>query len=234
VVETITFVDATITLDAWINFSWNLKPGEWFVFYVGNTAVLSFSGAFAQTAVAGCFFGNYGLVGLVPQLYYDDVWIDEVSGEASPARPPRKIFLPSYVSSPGTYDDWSPVGAAQNYQCVDDPTTPDNDTTHTYSDTPAQRDTFNMSSIAVPDAGEGAYWRIAAVIPQLVARKPNPAEVVDLSLLVYDGLNFAVGDAEQYIGPDYLTFWHRFATEPDNSAWTEDDINGGMEIGYRS
>lgn len=230
--DTATFAECGISPDLWIRFGWNFNPSDWFTFYIEGNEVLAFAGAVAQTAVVAVFTGNYSATGIQNILYFDDVYVDECSGELGAIVPPRKIFMAVAVEANGMFSDWTPSGVAQNYQAVDDPSTPDDDATHNYADSDGDRDTFDMTAFTTPAAGEGSFWRIASVIVQAVARKPNPGDDSQLSIILYDGLNTAVGTPHPYMGPDYLVFWDRFETEPDGSSWAEADVNG-MEAGYR-
>lgn len=232
IVDTATFAEAGFVPDAWLRIGWDFNPADWFTFYAGGNPILAYTGAVSASNVVGVFTGNYSTTGIQNVLYFDDFYIDAVAGAAAPLLPPKKLFFPLSITGNGFYSDFAPAGVGQNYQAVDDPSTPDGDTTHNYSDADGERDTFSVTAFVTPDAAEGMVLRTAAVLVQAVVRRVNVAEAITLKLILYDGLNTLEGQPHTDLGIDYSVIWDRFTEEPDASAWNDDDISG-MDYGYR-
>lgn len=233
-VETqISFVDLGFTADIWIRIGFDFDPTRWFVLYVNGNSVFSQNVAVVDQSINGFFFGGYGYSAIIDTFYVDDFYLDRVDFEYRSVCPPNRIFLSAKVSGPGTFAQWTPYGEVQNWRNVDDATIPDGDTTQNYTNAVDRKDTYQMTSISVPEAPDSDFWKINAVIPVIVAKRYNVAQQMTLKPILFDGINTGYAGEEEYLGPDYLVTWARHTEQPDGSSWSEDDINN-MEVGYES
>lgn len=157
-------------------------------------------------------------------MYVDDVSIWDTSGESVSATPPEmKKYHWVTPDGNGNYDDWvgSDANSVDNYLHVDD-IPPDDDTSYIESSTPAERDSYTMTSVDV--GGE----TIDAVIPVIVAKIGGGVDTLQ-PFIREDGTDDD-GSAVN-VGTAYATMEHeRFTTEPGGGAWDEAQVNA-MEIG---
>lgn len=234
-VGSVAFADWGIVADTWIRMGIDFSPAQFQAFYINGIAAFNNTVSVSDTDINAIMFGSFGTVESSFPFYLDDIYIDEETKGwiTYPQCPPDIIFLSMTVSGPGDFAQWTPYGSAQNYQNVDDPTTPDGETTHNYVNVSSRKDTYHMTNITAPSAPGADYWRINAVIPMVVAKKYNVAQDASLAPILFDGIHTGTEDVILDIGPDYLVYWSRHEREPDGSLWSEADVNG-IQVGYLS
>jgi len=164
--------------------------------------------------------------------YIDNLYADEWDSEVVSERPPKKHFFYKAPTANGDFHDWTPVNVASNYQAVDD--APHNgDTDYNKATAGTLVDTFETSSISIPESTDSVIWLPRAVIPRALAKRNEVTQDANLRVLTYDGADFGYGDTKEYVGVGYQYWWSRLEEQPDGSAWNETDINA-MEYGYQS
>ena len=173
-----------------------------------------------------------GASGTSKACYIDNMYADQWDTDSIDIRPPKKHFFYKTPTANGSFNDWTPVGVASNWQAVDE--APHNgDTDYNHADAGDLVDTFDTTSISIPESDDATIWLPRAVIPRALAKRNDATQDASLRVLAYDGANFEYGDLKEYIGPGYQYWWSRMTNQPDGNLWTEDDINA-MEYGYTS
>jgi len=188
----------------------------------------------SEPYVNAVFSGYLALGFSATKTFVDDFYVDDMEGEYDPhTAPPALQFMAMTPEGPGVFDQWTPVGSATNWQAVDDPGTPDEDTTYNKALSTGLIDTFEHTDITLPERTPLGYWRINAVIPQGVVRKNNVAQNAGIKFLAYDGADFRKGDGHESVSMGYSVYWMRTPHQPDGTRWNEEDVNN-MEYGYES
>lgn len=159
--------------------------------------------------------------------YYDDLYVDNIDGELD-SSPNSVYFLHVLPTGVGANSAWTPVGAATNWQSVDDPAANDGDTTYVKALAAALRDTYVIGDIVLP-----ADFSVAAVIPYAMVKRLDAGTDSQIKLTLFDGAIYADGDAQTGLPTGYGYRATRFALQPDGSAWNEADFNS-MQSGLLS
>lgn len=179
-------------------------------FYVDGLAKLTYSGTLAYYIDEAYIGGQWAST-----AYFDDFYID--GGITVDTAPPADRFLFSAITGAGSVDDWTPTGAANNYDCVND-TTPDDDTTYVLSDAADQVDLYATGDITVPDG-----YSIRAAIPIVLAKVT--ASGPQVKLVAADGTNTNVESAAKTPGTSYGYVWESMVEAPSEEAWTQTLFN---------
>lgn len=165
--------------------------------------------------------------GFTPSVF-DDYYVCDLTGPA-PYNDflgnPKCFYLPS--SAAGDSTQFTPTGAAANYQCVDEAGSPNADTDYVSSATLGHRDLYGAQNLAVTDA------QVLAVKAVARARKDDAATreiAVDLKV----GSTTSVGPTAA-LGSTYTRHsGTTHTTNPDTgAAWTiaqADAAQAGVEV----
>lgn len=145
----------------------------------------------------------------------DDVYIDDTTGEGSPAASPPALRF--YWLSPdgvGNYSQWTP-SAGNNWQCVDEIPPSEAD----YVDIAAvdQLDSYTMTTVAA-----GAGEKFDALIPIAFVRREEATEEIALGTR-YSGTDLVGSDQVPKVTTDFL--WERQTTKPGGGAWDQASID---------
>lgn len=229
-VDSVSFAEAGIVEGAWSHISMTFDGTNGMVYVWGNESrIFDYSDGITNSFVNGVWGGNYGAA---QPIYIDNLYVDEMTDEPYDDRPPRKHFFFKRPNAPGTYSDWTTVNETANWRAVDE--VPQNsDTDYNKALATGLIDTFQMTSVDIPENDDDTVWIVRAVIPEMIVKRNDVSLDEGARVLVYDGANYSYGDTHGNIGPGYLQFWSRFETQPDGSSWNEGDVNG-MEYGYQS
>lgn len=229
-VDSVAFAEAGIVEGVWSHISMTFDGSGGMIYVWGNESrVFNYSGSISNSYVNGVWSGNFSFS---QPMYIDNLYADEMSDEPYDDRPPRKHFFFKKPNAPGTYSDWTTVSETANWRAVDE--IPHNsDTDYNKALSTGLIDTFDTTSVSIPDNDEDTVWIVRAVIPEAFVKRNDVSLDESARMVVYDGANYLYGDAHENIGPGYLQFWHRFEQQPDGSSWNEGDVNG-MEYGYQS
>lgn len=184
--------------------------------YVGGLPVLEYTGAIAGGSVAsvGATTANAGFWSASVYPLWDDLTVDGSDEMEDAAAPPNPVYEYRIAEADSITSEWTPVGEASNYLCVDDSSGPDDDATYVESATEADRDLYTVGDYTAP-----AGYVISAVISSLIARKTASASNLRVAPLIYDGDNVGVGDPID-LPTTYSHVWERFAEKPNTGgAW---------------
>lgn len=219
------------TVDTWmhlgITFYAHATEG-FFSFYLNGAQLLTFSGDTNGDGIGAILFGGRfaSADAWTNFAYFDDFYVDGLTDEQDQA-PSSKRFLWAIVNAAGDDADFTPEGAATNYECVDDPGAPDEDTTYTKALTAGLVDSYEHSGVTVP--GE---YKIRAVIPIAQAKKTDAGTPAQIRIGLFDGLNTEAGE-DQFVPTTYDSIWERYESQPDGSSWNQTDANA-MQLRVQS
>lgn len=203
------------------------SSGGWVVVYLDGVEVLSYTGATdggaasIDTLIIGSprsfqYWETY--------IYYDDLYIDNLSGEANAAVVPDYRFVPITPNGNGSSSQWvgNDADSTDNYLLVDE-IPPDGDTTYVETDIGGHSDEYEMSDVSVPSG-----YEISAVIPMAYAKKLNAGGSLNLKVktrTTVGGSPYTATSSAMALGTDYTLIWERRALRPDGGAWDETTVN---------
>jgi hypothetical protein len=196
-------------------------------FYVDGALAITYTGN-TGTGFDGCYAGGNSGVGAAWGIFYlDDMYIDEAAGEPDQA-PNSPIFPYRIVDGDGDYSSWTPVGAAANWQAVDDPGVPDGDATFTYATAAGVKDAFEIQNTVLGVTIPPGYVPVA-IIPYITGRRSDAGIMSAFKLGLRDGAGNEIVSADVLPTVSYKPVFARFTTNPLGGALTEVDINN-MQI----
>jgi hypothetical protein len=205
--------------DTWTHLGLAYLADNTVTFYVNGLPVLSAPAPVPQINEAFVGGGNFGWANYA---YFDDFYIDgDISVDEAP--PPDR-FLFSLTNAAGSAAQWSPVGAANNYECVDD-AVPNNDTDYVIANSAGLIDLHNTANVTLP-----TDYKVSAVLPVALARAMAAGPTIKLK--ASDGTNQTTGSA-QTMGTSYAYYYDYLPLAPDGAAWNETKINSA-QFGYES
>lgn len=203
--------------DVWLHIGLAYIANQTVTFYLNGLPILSNAAPntpINETYIGGNYWNNYA--------YFDDFYVDgDITADAAP---PAERFLFSLVNGPGDSTQWTPVGAAANWQCVNQ-AVPDDDTTYISSNAANQLDLYNTADITLPTG-----YQIRGVIPIALARVT--AVGPQLQLVAAVDAAQSTSDAKT-LGTTYRYLWHYFAADPNGQPWTQSTFNNA-QFGVRS
>lgn len=205
------------TVDRWFHLGAVVLPTGVRI-YLDGTQILAWVGD-PGDIVAAYMGGNFSssITTWASFVYFDDFYVDDFTGESFSAPVGRKFFK-SMPNALGNDADFTPVGAATNWECVDE-TPDDGEITYVSAATPALRDTYNFAALA----GLPANYLIHAVNLCAVARKTVSSDV-KLVLNAFDGATYEPS-AELVLTTGHKTYTKRYANQNDLSTWNLPDFN---------
>lgn len=174
-------------------------------FYVDGLPRLTWAQDLTSPVNEAYFGGQWAVT-----AYLDDFYID--GGITVDVPPPTDRFLFSAVNGAGSSSNWTPVGAANNYDCVDDGV-PDDDVTYVLSNAADQLDLYATSDITVP-TGYSIRAAIPIVLTKVTASGPQ------IKLVASDGSN-VVESAAKTPGASYIYIWESMNQTPSAQPWTQ-------------
>ena len=212
--------------NAWVHVGLDVKIDSsvgWATVYINGIEKLSFSGDTGTGTIGIVRIGCSGGAG--EPVFYDDLYIDDTTGEASSATVPMLNFQWIYPNETGNYDQWigSDADNTNNYLLVDErpPSTAD----YVEEDTVDQFDSYAMTTYAL-----GAGETINAVIPIVYAQRYGAAEELALGTR-YSGTN-TIGSNQDPGGGDWTFSWERQTTKPGGGAWDQAALDGVEVVIY--
>lgn len=205
-----------IALDAKINAS-----SGWAYVYKDGAELMSFSGNTDSTNIEQAGFGGWSATaasGAVTQ-YFDDMYIDDTTGEGAAAALPIKRFYFITPDGNGNYADWvgSDADSTDNYLLVDD-VPPDDDTTYVETTSVDQFDSYTMTTHTL-DSGQS----FIALIPIAYAKREGSTEQIALGTRLSS--TDSIG-SDQNLPTSYGFVWERQITKPGGGSWGQSDVNG--------
>lgn len=207
----------------WMHFGIHFKAHEtdgFCSFYLDSQKILGVTGNTLGDPTS-CYVGGIANASAGwAEGWFDDFYVESTEGEVDSCPPPKR-FIFSLPNAVGQDTEWTPVGAASNYQAVDE-APQGNEADYVEAAATNLIDTYNVGAFTLP-----IHWDIAAVLPQAWARVHEGAGELDLHL--YDGM-YGVG-ASKTLTDAYATYWDRFTTRPSGGAWDEGSIDT-IQTGY--
>lgn len=203
-----------------IGIDFKLDNSGWFYVYLDGVAVISFTGDTNDAgAVMDTFF--YGADSSTDTFlnftYYDDIYIDDTTGEGAPAVVPSYQFELIRPDADGYSSAWTPSTGTNHYALVDE--TPPNTTDYITTASAANIDAFSLGTYTTP-----VGRTISAVIPQAYALKVDAGGTVNLKVGTrLSGSNSMSGT--KTLTTSYKHFYDRQTTKPGGGSWTDTDVN---------
>lgn len=222
----------------WIHVGIDAKiagSGGWVYVYLDGVEVLSTTGdtTTGASAIDSLIVGSPRTSNRWTNfIYFDDLYLDNLSGESAAAIVPDYRFVPVTPDGNGTASEWdgSDGDSTDNYLLVDE-VTPDDDTTYVETDVGNEDDEYTMSDISL-EAG----YEVSAVIALGYAKKLNAGGALDLKLITRTTVAatpYSATSSAFTLGTDYGLYFDRRALRPDGGAWDETTVNA-LEIGVQT
>lgn len=179
----------------------------------GIEDIAATTGNFGSTAIGAIgLFINAGTA-----LNIDDIYVLDTTGDA-----PTNTFLGDVrvttvmPTEPGTYSQWTPNGAAANWDCVNDPPPADSDTTYISDSTPGNIDSYVFADI---DGGATVY----GVQVNIFGRKDDATTRQIAPLIRQASTDYA--GATVTLASGYAYYSQLYEQDPTASAWTAATVN---------
>jgi len=198
----------------------------WVKVYVDGNEILSWTGNTGNANIDSVMFGGAATGSgwrISNDSYLDDAYIDDTTGEVAAAVPDLRFayIVPDGV---GNYSQCAPVGSANHWENVDE-RPHDSDTSYNEANALNERDTYTMTTIALP-----AGWTIAAVIPCLYCKKTDAGTDTEVTPTLRESATDDDGTSVDATS-SYALKWERFTTKPSGGAWTQAALDG-LEVGF--
>jgi hypothetical protein len=193
----------------------------WCKVYLDGEEIMSYSGNTGSTQIERLCIGNNTDVGSGQRYtYFDDIYVDDTTGEGSTTVPPLLKFFWVAPDGNGNYSQWdgSDGNSVDNYQLVDEipPSTAD----YVETSTTAEFDSYTMGSRTL-ETNE----TINAVIPIAYVRREESTEEIALGtrLSSTDVVSSGLIPSNTYTYGSF--YWDRQTTKPGGGSWGQADIN---------
>jgi hypothetical protein len=196
----------------------------WANFYVNGILKASFSGNTGNVDIYDVVWG--ALTGSSDVWsYYDDIYLDDTTGEGSATPPPALRFHWVGPNGNGNYAQWdgSDGNSTDNYQLLDERPPSSSD----YIDTAVtdEFDSFAMDTVTIP-----SNETIEAYIPIVRAKRGDTTELIALGTR-YSSTDLIGSDQTPTTVEDF--FVERQATKPGGGAWDQTALDG-VEVVVKS
>jgi len=196
----------------------------WLKVYIDGVLSLEFTGDTGNTDITRVIAGIYPYVtnaslAAAKYYYFDDVTIDDTTGEPSPAPVPDRRYSLLTPSGDGTYSQWknSSGTSVNNYLYVDE--VPYNTTDYVNISGSGFKDSYGMTDFSIP-----ANSTISAVIPMVVAQKNDASDTQLMLGTILSGTEL-LGSSQTLLTSYGLVTFERQTSKPGGGAWTGADVN---------
>lgn len=216
------------TASTWFHIGIDVKvhsSAGWAKVYKNGVEILSFSGNTGNADIVSCYFGWW-----TPRpyayIYYDDLFIDDTTGESAAAVVPIKRFYYVAPNDDGNYDgtwDGSDGNSVDNYQLVDE--IPASETDYVSTNVADELESYAMGTVTL-----GTGETFDAVIPIAYVKRASTTEQIALGTR-YSSTDVVGSDQNPGTSSDYL--WERQTTKPGGGAWDQTAVDG-MEVIVKS
>lgn len=212
-------------------------------FWVNGELLLSGAPAHGLSTIQYVYVADGGyLADLGGYLFSDDLYFDYSTSSEVDDTPPARRYYPALPDGAGTYTNWDP-DTGNNYERVDDPSDPDNDTSYVTTDTDANVDTYTFAALSsvVPEANPES-----ALVQAYVRTSPIDGGIAKLKFTSRLAATDVTTSAQrirrqqsQYwvagrVYLDWTVLTGYFDTRPGlGGEWTEADFNNA-EFGIES
>jgi hypothetical protein len=193
------------------------SSGGWVKIYKGGTLLGQFLGNTGNYQITNVVFGGNqatASTGAVNQDF-DDMYVDDTTGEGSAVAPPILRFQPLKPNAVGDYSQWTPTSGS-NYQTVDE--VPPNTSDYNEATAPGSLDSYGMTTYTLA-TGEVCN----AIIPMAYVSRGNVNERVQIGTRL-SGTNELGGDQNPSAG-SWKFVRERFLTKPGGGSWSQADID---------
>jgi len=191
----------------------------WVKLYTNGKERISMTGNTGNVNITEWQFGKITAGNFQCEIFGDDIYIDDTTGESMPtAPPPIRRFYYIKPNANGNYSNWdgSDGNKTDNYQLIDEVPPITTDFVETISG--GISDSYGMTDFT-PAAGQ----TIEALIPIAYAIRGATSE--QLSLGTRYSSTDVVGSG-QNLSSSYNFAWERQTTKPGGGAWDQTSVNG--------
>lgn len=204
----------------WIRITYDAKidnAAGWFKVWINGELAFNYSGNTGNVDLDEVRIGT-SVQGSINSVtwFYDDIYVDDTTGESSPANCPPHYRYPAVLpDGVGNYSQWTP-SAGNNWQCVDERPPSEAD----YVDIGAvdQFDSYTMTGFTL-----GTGKSIDSVIPIGYVKRDEATEEIALGTR-YAATDLVGSDQAPGAASDY--FWERQTTKPGGGAWDQAALTG--------
>lgn len=185
----------------------------WAKVYRDGVEILSFAGNTGNADITKVIFG----VGVSPAItqYYDDMYVDDTTGEGAAAVGPILRFPYIVPDGAGNYTQWDP-SAGNNWDCVDE--VPPSDADYVETNVVDEFDSYTMTTYTI-DTGE----TVQAVIPIVRVQRSDVTE--EIAVGTREGGVDLIG-ADQVPDAAWNYLFERQTAQPGGGAWDQAAITG--------
>lgn len=203
-----------------IDIYFNSSTG-WMVGWMDGVQMFNVTGVNTGSTSCNRFcFGHFGGAGNYP-CYYDDIYIDNTTGEASAAVMPILRFQPLLADGNGNYAEWdgSDGNSVDNYQLIDERPTSAGDYVET--NVADEYDSYTLSTYTMA-TGE----TVKAIIPTVAGIRYGDTEQIALGTR-YSSTDSIGSDQDLATGynPGSVR-WERQETKPGGGGWDQTSMDG--------
>jgi hypothetical protein len=204
----------------WMHYGIDAKidgSSGWVNWYVDGVLVGSYSGNTGTAGIVTVSFGKNGYNTVDYNLYYDDIYIDDTTGEAEPAPLPLKRFYFVKPNADGNYSQWTPSSGsgADHYADVDE--VPPSDSDYLEALSAGLYDSHQMTTFTLY-----ANQTIQSIIPVARALKTGVNEKLNIGTRL-SGTDLISDLKDLNTSPSYI--WERQATKPGGGSWQQADLD---------
>lgn len=196
----------------------------WANFYLDGALAANFSGNTGTTQIARFTAGASGAVqwdGGIKTSSFDDLTIDDTTGEAAAAKVPIITYKYIAPNGDGNYSGFTGSDGNQvNNSLLVDEIPPNGDTDYVIAGSSGLKDSY-----ALGDYSPSPNSTVAAVIPIAIARKMSAAQI-QLKLGTRVSGTDLVGSAQELTTSFGLMKWERQTAKPGGGAWDETAVDG--------
>lgn len=211
----------------WSHYSIDFKVHSstgWAYLYKDGIEVCSWSGNTGSSTVAQFLIGKFSY-NYTHTTNWDDVYIDDTTGESTPAAGTPLRFYYVSPNGNGNYSDWlgSDGDSTDNYLLVDEVVPSASD--FVAGLTADEYDSYAMNSITLADG-----QLVRAVIPTVIAKRNGSVE--QLAIGTRESSTDSIG-SDQTPTASYKLYSERQTTKPTGGDWEQTSIDG-MELVIKS
>ena len=212
-------VEAAINVAEWHHFGIDVKidnASGWATVYRDGVEIMTFAGDTGNANITNVLFGHFSGAGDNP-CYFDDLYIDDTTGEGAAAAPPILRFYPTTLNADGNYSQWlgSDGNNVNNYQLVDE--VPPSDVDYVTVTGSNKLDSYNMTTFTLDDGAT-----IEAIIPTVRSKRTSTTEQILL------GARLSATDllgTVQNPNTNFGYLFERLTDTPGGGDWQQSDLD---------
>ena len=190
----------------------------WVKLYTNGKERISMTGNTGNVDITEWQFGRITSGNFICEIYGDDIYIDDTTGESSATPPPAHVFYYITPDGNGNYAQWtgSDGNSTDNYLLVD--AAPPNDSDYVLETVADQYDSYTMSTFTIPEG----ILTFNAIIPIVRAKRGDVTEQLAIGTRL-SGVDLVSGDYDPTIPFDYI--WERQTTKPGGGSWDQSSLD---------